>query len=51
MKESRGRPSINDTPILKYTQVFEDEDGGKETAKVESKGKVDINSKLDNLFD
>jgi len=28
-----------------------DEDGGKETEKVESKGKVDINSKLDNLFD
>ena len=30
MKESRGRPSINDTPILKYTQVFEDEDGSKQ---------------------
>ena len=29
----------------------EDLDGGKETAKVESQGKVDINSKLDNLFD
>ena len=30
MKESRGRPAINDTPILKYTQVFEDEDGSKQ---------------------
>ena len=30
MKESRGRPAINDTPILKYTQVFEDEDSGKQ---------------------
>ena len=28
-----------------------EEDGGKETAKVESQGKVDINKKLDNLFD
>ena len=28
-----------------------DEDGGKETEKVEPKGKVDINKKLDNLFD
>ena len=28
-----------------------DEDGGKETEQVESKGKVDINKKLDNLFD
>ena len=29
----------------------EDADGGKETEKVEPKGKVDINKKLDNLFD
>jgi hypothetical protein len=28
-----------------------EEDGGKETTKVESQGKVDINKKLDNLFD
>ena len=28
-----------------------DEDGGKETEQVEPKGKVDINKKLDNLFD
>jgi len=29
----------------------EDEDGGKETEKVKPQGKVDLNSKLDNLFD
>ena len=29
----------------------EETDGGKETEKVEPKGKVDINKKLDNLFD
>jgi len=28
-----------------------DEDGGKETEKIQPQGKVDINSKLDNLFD
>ena len=28
-----------------------DEDGGKETEKVQPQGKVDINKKLDNLFD
>jgi hypothetical protein len=28
-----------------------DEDGGKETEKVQPQGKVDLNSKLDNLFD
>jgi len=30
MGESRGRPKINKEPTLKYTQIFEDEDGGKE---------------------
>ena len=29
----------------------EESDGGKETEKVEPQGKVDINEKLDNLFD
>ena len=30
MKENRGRPTTNKEPILKYTQIFEDEDGGKQ---------------------
>ncbi len=30
MKERRGRPTENNEPILKYTQVFESEDGCKE---------------------
>lgn len=30
MKERRGRPAENNEPLLKYTQVFESEDGVKE---------------------
>ena len=30
MSERRGRPAENNEPILKYTQVFESEDGCKE---------------------
>ena len=30
MKERSGRPAENNEPILKYTQVFESEDGCKE---------------------
>lgn len=30
MNERRGRPAENNEPLLKYTQVFESEDGVKE---------------------
>ena len=30
MSERRGRPIENSEPILKYTQIFEDGDGGKQ---------------------